>query len=217
MCAIDQISLSESKIEIRREMRERREQLGREAVAAASRGVLQQLADLPEMCDARCIMGYVPTRNEVDISPLLRQWRDENRRLYLPSIDWQQRRMWPAEIIHYPQDLQPGQWGILQPKMNGDELERQDILPTIEVVLVPALAFDRQGHRLGFGGGFYDRFLGLLPAATTVIGISYEFQVIAGVPVEEHDLAVDMVVTEQRVYCVSNLKSRKAKEETDER
>lgn len=92
-------------------------------------------------------------------------------------------------------DLVPGAYGIPEPK---DGL--QAVEPTrIDVVIVPALAYDRRGYRLGYGGGYYDRFLPTLSAQAVKVGVQYDLLVWDALPVGPHDVSVDWVITERSV------------------
>ena len=103
-------------------------------------------------------------------------------------------------------ELEPGYKGIPEPKVSLRSDPMRIVLPeTIELAIVPGLAFDRKGKRLGRGAGFYDRFLPKLPSAAIVIGLAFECQVFDSIPTEPHDRAVNILVTESTVrYCMSS-------------
>jgi len=147
-------------------------------------------ADLPLLASARCIAAYVSVGAEPGTGPLLDARRAAGVRVLLPvlsagrSLDW--------ALDEGPKRLLPGPACLLQPA--GTRLGSAAI-NCAEVVLVPALAVDHAGHRLGRGGGYYDRALSLLPAATTVLAVVYAEEVLDAVPVEPHDHPVDGALT----------------------
>ena len=97
-------------------------------------------------------------------------------------------------------ELEPGHFGILELEKKRRELPRHKVLPEdISTVLVPGLAFDIHGNRLGRGKGYYDRFLSTLPESTVTIGLSFECQVFDQIPVDLDDWPVSMLVTEERI------------------
>jgi len=143
---------------------------------------------------AGIIAGYVPIADEADVMPLLRQLAGQGKDLVLPAVA---SRDEPLEFRRWrPEDpLERGPFGTSQP---GDAAERA--VP--DLLLVPMLAFDKTGARLGYGGGYYDRTLATLRRSGRVIaaGIAYAAQKMSGLPHETHDQKLDWIVTEQDVW-----------------
>jgi 5-formyltetrahydrofolate cyclo-ligase len=147
----------------------------------------QNLIQMPEVQEAHSVLSYAPTQAELDPNcfaalltpaPLLVFPRvAENCGLSLHSCE--------------PQELLPGAYNILEPQLQHPRLE----LTEIQVVLLPGLAFDRQGHRLGYGKGYYDRLLKQKPAALTLIGICYDETLFDEIATEAHDVSLDFIVT----------------------
>jgi 5-formyltetrahydrofolate cyclo-ligase len=99
-------------------------------------------------------------------------------------------------------DLESGRFGILEPKQNIRNNYKNHVTPEqLDVVIVPGLAFDPFGNRLGRGKGYYDRFLSQFPLTTLLIGLAFECQIVEQVPVETWDYPVSVIVTESRVIC----------------
>jgi len=95
-------------------------------------------------------------------------------------------------VIEDIKDLVPGAYGIPEPRDNANVLRAQDL----DLIVVPGVAFDRAGNRLGRGAGYYDRFLSLLPSTTPCVGLGYDFQVVSSLPnLEPHDRRVTVVLT----------------------
>jgi len=132
------------------------------------------------------VMTFSSIRDELDLAPLNRELRAAGR-LVLPRVEG--RRL--AAVLTGPAtEMVTSAWGIPEPV--GPELDPT----TIDLVIVPGLAFDAQGHRIGYGAGYYDRFLPLLRPDATTIGVCFAAQLGADLPVEPHDVAVRSVVTE---------------------
>lgn len=178
---------------LRAEVLKIRESLDPPRVAEASAAITRRVLQLPGFLNARTVLAYVDVRNEVQTAGLIRAALAAGKRVALPVTDRQQRALIPALIHTYPAALVPGAYGIPEPR-------RYTAIPpeTLDCVLVPGLAYDYLGYRLGFGGGYYDRFLARVPRHTVLIGPAYEFQVYETVYPEAHDRAVHFVVTEAR-------------------
>lgn len=178
--------------------------------AAASLAIARRLTELPALAHARLVMAYLARPDEVDLDPFIRRRLDLDLPTAVPHVDWDRRAMQPARLAPTrsggPLHLQvaPGENDIRtvrNPSLIAGLDER-------DAILIPALAFDLRGGRLGRGGGFYDRFLDD-PGARHArrIGIAFETQVlhphaIPGVdrlPLEPHDACVDLIVTDARV------------------
>ena len=186
--------MSEARTDERKAIRTRvrawREGLGSDAVAASSSAAIDALAGLPEVAGVQRILAYIakPGANEVDLGSLIDAWIAEGRTVSVPETST--GGIVPCRI-HSRADLVPARFGLLEPAQ-GD---REPVDPTaLELVLVPAIAFDRRGHRLGFGGGYYDRFLTGTGALT--IGVAHDGQLLdAPFPAQSHDVPVAVLVT----------------------
>ena len=158
------------------------------AQAIAARG-------LPSGISSQSIIaGYSPVRSEIDPTPLMQILAAQGGRLALPVVTARdQPLIFRAWNIH--DSLQLGAFGILEPLPDADE-----VIP--EIVLVPLAAFDRSGHRIGYGGGYYDRSLARLRAKgeITAIGLGFSVQEIAAISAMPHDVALDYVLTETQLF-----------------
>lgn len=137
------------------------------------------------------VAGYMPIRSEIDPHPLMQRLRDQGAQLALPVIVGRGEplvfRAW-----NEGEELMRGEFGILQPATDAP-----DVLP--DIVLVPLAAFDRAGHRIGYGGGYYDRTLAALRRQKTVlaIGVAFAMQEIDNIPASHHDIPLDIVMTDK--------------------
>ena len=138
-------------------------------------------------------MVFLSLPNEVDTSPLvLRAWQDR-KRVLAPKVSWNQRRMMPVEIRSLTDDLAVSTMGIREPA-SGIPFP----VSMIDLVIVPGLAFDAYGNRLGRGRGFYDRFLAHPEFKGVACAMGFEEQMIPSVPVGPLDRPVDMIVTDDQ-------------------
>lgn len=145
---------------------------------------------------ARCIMMYASFRSEVDTWRLIRRAAAGGKSVYLPRTNVSHRELVPVRVELRNGSLEglvQGPYGIWEPR--GPQADPC----SLDMVCVPALAFDRMGYRLGYGGGFYDRFLDRLRPETVTVGLSYAAQLIERAPRDGHDLPVDFVVTDEGV------------------
>jgi 5-formyltetrahydrofolate cyclo-ligase len=188
--AEDAGTLRERKRELRARFRALREGMDVDEARAASQALCQGLADWAVVRGAHSVLAYIAFRNELDLRPLFE---------LLPQVHWLVPRVDDRELVLHPYDpsqLVRHRFGMLEPAA-----ELPVICPvTVDIVLAPGVAFDRHGGRLGFGGGFYDRFLPTSPALR--VGITYDRCLVDVLPLDEHDQRVDWVVTPtQRIHC----------------
>lgn len=157
----------------------------------------------PEFVAARVVMLYLSTPDEVDTATLaLRCWQ-QGKLVVVPKVSWDQRRMMPVEITSLSDDQMTVTGpGIREPK-EGNPIP----LGMIDLVVVPGLGYTTGGHRIGRGMGFYDRFLGQRGFLGVSCGLAFEEQVVPAMPLQEHDQAVAMLVTDRAIrrfktFCV---------------
>jgi 5-formyltetrahydrofolate cyclo-ligase len=158
---------------------------------AASRTIVERLLGLPELRDARVVLLYAALSEEADVGALVAPLHERDARTVFPRVRGDRLELVAASDLR---TLQLGYRGIQEPV--GPAVEPA----TIEAVLVPGVAFDPHGGRLGQGGGHYDRLLAALPEDTVRVGVCFACQVVPDVPREAHDLPVDVVVSDRAVY-----------------
>ncbi len=152
---------------------------------------------LPEYRRARRVLWYVSHGDELPTHDAIRQELARGRTVLVPYVDGLNLRIWRIDAL---EELRPGAFGILEPPptLRGDS-GREPPPQRVDFVVVPGVAFDPRGGRLGSGQGFYDRLLGELRPDCTRAGLCYETQIIDRVPAEPHDQPMDLVVTDRRV------------------
>lgn len=184
--------VQESKARLRQECLERRLSIRPEQVAARSGAILQRLVALREYAEAELVHTYVASvDNEVETDGLIRLALEEGKRVAVPVVEPGCRVLRHAEIRDLG-ELRTGHWGLRQPP--AERARWLEDAAAIDLVIVPGLAFDLRGHRLGFGGGYYDRFLSGVSATT--VGLTFACLLLEAVPLDPWDVPVDLVVTE---------------------
>ena len=173
------------KKELRRSIRERKRAMTEEEIASRSAALGKAFAASELYQQAETIYGYLPYNQEVRTVPMLEQALRDGKKVAVPKV------MGDEMVFIYLEDLslvEKGYAGIPEPVANGPVAQ-----DTTALVLMPGLAFDREGHRIGYGGGFYDKFLQREPEHPT-LALCYEFQMLPHLETEEHDIPVDCVL-----------------------
>jgi len=164
--------------------------------ARRSADLCDRLADAPEIAGARTLLLTLALPGEADLAPLAERLLARGVAVCLPRIDWDARTMTPVPVASLTQGLVTGRHGVQEPS-EGEPVD----LDALDAVLVPGLAFDVAGRRLGRGGGFFDRLLGDLLSIGRAwrCGVGFACQIVERVPVESHDVLMDAVATESGV------------------
>lgn len=183
-----------SKSQIRRRVLALRRQISREVALAHARSAASAVLELPEVRSAALVMLYLTYRSEMPTEPLVDALAGRGVALAVPYVARGSRNLVPVEYTP-GMPLEPGPYGVPQPA-------NQVSIPfeRVSLVVAPGVAFDMRGYRLGYGQGYYDRFLsspGLANAVT--VGLAFEAQVVPALPHEPHDVRVHVLVTEARV------------------
>lgn len=186
--------LKKLKRNLRREVLARRDAMPPEARAAASLAIAERLLALPELQAARAVMLFSSFGSEVDTTPMLERLEDRGVRGALPRIE--DRDIVPvAYRVGDPVTATP--FGAREPAA-GQMLADAEV----DVVVTPGVAFDRQGRRIGYGGGFYDRFFGRARPGVFRVAVAFALQVVEDVPQGHADLPVQAIVTEfEVIWC----------------
>ena len=173
------------KKELRRVIREKKRAMTEEQIASASERLRELFAASNAYAQAKSIYGYLPYNQEVRTVPILEQAIRDGKRVAVPKCYGDEMRfIWMEDLSQ----VEKGYAGIPEPISDGPVADDQTAL-----VLMPGLAFDPQGHRIGYGGGFYDRFLAAEPNHPTLV-LCYDFQMLEHLETEEFDIPVDAVL-----------------------
>lgn len=174
-----------NKQELRRAIRERKRSMTEEEIVERSNALAEKFYNTPAYQAASTIYGYLPYNQEVRTVPMLQRALDEGKRVAVPKVYGEEMRFIYLEDLT---QVSKGYAGIPEPIADAPVADDKRAL-----VLMPGLAFDPQGHRIGYGGGFYDRFLAQEPHHPT-LALCYEFQMQAHLDTEEFDIPVDTVL-----------------------
>lgn len=184
----------QQKRQLRDRIEKKRKGLSQAWVQSKSDIIIGHLKKLPEFQSAQMIHCYVAWRNEVNTHGLIKELLQSGKRIVIPVVELSNHTLLHSEIKKF-EDLQVGTFGILEPP-------KECILPVqlsvLDLIIVPGVAFDLRGQRIGYGGGYYDEFLKKVNA--TKIGLAYHFQIVDKVPIRNQDERVDIIITEQGVY-----------------
>ena len=172
-------------------MRERLARLAPQIAAGKSRRACHALVAAPEFEQAAAVMLYLPIHQELNVEPIAEAaWR-AGKTVLAPRADWHARELLPLRIDSLTDGLCRSPYGIREPVADAPHPAE-----AIDLIVVPALAYDRAGNRLGRGGGFYDRFLARDDVHATTCGLAFAEQVVEEVPVHDTDRPVDMLATD---------------------
>jgi len=184
----------DGKREIRKRILALRNAMPREEIAAASLEIVKKLTEMEQIRRASTLMVFLSFGSEVHTDDLIRWGWGEGKRIVVPLCCPETRELMPCRIDGFD-ELETGHYGIREPKASRlQPVPQRDI----DAVLIPAVAFDRRGCRVGYGGGYYDRFLPEVPRAAK-IGAAFACQIVAEIPADPYDVTVDRIVTEKGV------------------
>lgn len=179
--------MSTDKADIRHRILKRRGQLTEVELKRMGTAICQRVLTSQEYRQARTLLCYASCKKEADTFGIMEAALKSGRTVALPKVTG------PAKMIfckiHSMDDLVPGFMGILEPKEDCCEEVREGLM------LVPGTAFDRQMHRMGYGGGYYDAWLGTYGDRVTACGLAYDFQLLPSIPWEDHDRSMDLLMT----------------------
>jgi len=164
-----------------------------------SEKIIENLYKSDEFLKAQTVMVYVSYRGEVETHSLIKKLLKEGKRVCVPLCDSKNCSMTARKITSFT-ELKNGAYGILEPDNNAPIIDKSEI----DFVVVPGCAFSESGHRIGYGKGYYDRFLKDTNAITC--GLCYDFSFTDELPYEETDIPLKLIITERGIYAPSLLK-----------
>ena len=177
--------MSSSKQQLRREIRQKKRAMTESEIREKSTRLAQMFFDTEQYRNARSLYGYLPFNQEVRTQPILEQALRDGKRVALPRcIGKEMIFIWVEDFDH----LEKSEFGAPQPALQGPSADDPSAL-----VLMPGLVFDRAGNRIGYGGGYYDRFLAQEPNHPTV-ALCYDFQLVEQLETDEFDIPADRIL-----------------------
>lgn len=184
---------------LRREILARRDALSPQERREKSAAIAARLLELTALIEAECVLAFCSFRSEVETQALIATLLSQGKDVVLPKVNRQTRTLDLYTVCHLERDTAPGPWNIKEPLPACCEL----VSPRdLQFVLIPGVAFDLQGRRLGYGGGYYDDLLARLRprlAPEQLVAAAFELQIVPEVPARAKDIPVPFIVTEDRL------------------
>lgn len=181
-----------SKIRMRRIMLEKRKKLSHEESMNASFNIQQRLLESELYIGAKELVLYSPIHNEVDSTLLMTDALISGRKVFLPVVADSGLIF---QEVKEAGSLRKGAYGILEPPPSNSVITPEKV----DLIVVPGVAFDLQGHRVGYGKGYYDKALHSQEGRGKLVAVCYDFQLVDEIAVEPHDVMVDLIITEKRI------------------
>jgi 5-formyltetrahydrofolate cyclo-ligase len=188
-------SLHNMKERIRKETIKKRDAISPDTKTAKDLSIKQRLFSLHEFVQAEIVFFYASFRSEVDTHTMIKESLEMGKRVMLPRVHIKGHKVKLYEIKDI-NELSPGHMGIPEPSFS----EAYSLLiDEANIIIIPGVAFDYSGNRLGYGGGYYDMILTQRKKESPIIALAYEEQLVDEVPSEPHDIKFDLVVTDKRI------------------
>ncbi|MBU0944791.1 MAG: 5-formyltetrahydrofolate cyclo-ligase [Proteobacteria bacterium] len=182
---------------LRRNILTRRDTLSKENRFQYSQLITKRAIGLEQFAIADTLFIYVNFRSEVETRPLIDHMLVLGKKVVVPVTLVREKALLPVYIKDPEQELAPGY--CLIPEPIATIRERQLVSPeTIDIIFLPGSVFDEQGGRMGYGGGYYDRFVSAQAPQALRVGLAYELQMVDRAPLQEHDELMDLILTEKR-------------------
>jgi len=184
------------KQELRREIIKKRDSLSHEERIERSLRIGDALRNLREFQQAKVVHFFLTLRSEVMTEGAIRGALSAGKTVVVPVIDKKHRHLSLSRIDDYDQELTITTHGILEPRPKSYKFIP---LEEVNLMVLPGVAFDVRGHRLGYGAGYYDRLLKAEEERPLLVALAFEIQIVDEIPVGDHDIRVDKILTEERV------------------
>ncbi|MFH1459931.1 MAG: 5-formyltetrahydrofolate cyclo-ligase [Candidatus Omnitrophota bacterium] len=154
--------------------------------------IKKQLFLQPQFLQADTIMFYIAKKDEVDTAAMIKDALKMGKKIVVPVTLVKEKKIIPCQLKGFNKELSRGPYGIYQPKK---QFMKKVLLKTIDLIIVPGIAFDRQGNRLGRGGGYFDRFLKKFSKRNvTMFGLAFKFQIVKRLAVLSHDVPLTKLI-----------------------
>lgn len=187
-----QITVNEQKKQLRKAMLQKRKELSESETAVKNSAITEKLLSLAKVQSAELILPFVSAKGEVSTREFIARCFDAGKTVAVPRcIDGSNMEFC---VIHTFDDLEKGMYGIDEPKEYCEVIKAENAENS--VLIVPALCFDTKGYRLGYGKGYYDRFISRYSGFT--VGVCYSEFITDDIPIDEYDRCVDIVITEKQ-------------------
>jgi 5-formyltetrahydrofolate cyclo-ligase len=184
------------KEDIRKEMLKTRNSITKDSVFINSKKILEQLLTVEEFVKSKCVSIYLSFGNEVDTFLIVEWLKQNNKSVVVPYTEKNEISLTPVYIEDIDEDTVVSPFGYPEPIIGRVKKAK---LEDVDFVIVPGLAFDDCKNRIGYGKGYYDQYLSGFNPEIKFAGLAYDFQLLDSIPTEQHDIRLDMIITEKRV------------------
>ncbi len=190
--------MSENAKNLKKQILRLRDEFSTERQQQHSSTIAEQVLEMDLFKRAETVFVYVDFRSEVKTRTLIRTMFKLGKKVVVPVTMLRERDLLPVQISNLESDLCPGYASILEPV---ESIRSSNYVPPedIDVIILPGSVFDEKGGRMGYGGGFYDRFVSLKAPQAHRVGLCYELQVVPEAPLQDHDEHMDTIITEKRI------------------
>jgi 5-formyltetrahydrofolate cyclo-ligase len=184
------------KVEIRNNISKVFSKLSANNISEKTQGIEKRLFEFANFVEAKTSLLYINSACEVVTGSIVKKCFDNNKIVVLPAFNVQKNEMILMKVDNFKSDMKYGEKGIPEP-----DADKCKIIPLefIEIAIIPGIAFDEKGGRIGSGDGSYDRLIPKLPVTTRKVALAYESQIVQQIPMESHDKYVDIIITEDRI------------------
>ena len=188
--------VQESKSDIRNRVVKAIQTLSAEEIVGKTSQIKNRLFGFANFLEANISLLYMPQQNVVDTKSIIQRCFDYRKIVALPAFNTEKYRMRLFKVDDIEANMTLGPRNIMEP-----DSERCKLIPIerIDIAIIPGVALDEKGGRIGSGEGYYDRFIGKLPITTRKVALSLECQIVQQVPMEAHDKYMDIIITEDRI------------------
>lgn len=178
------------KKELRRIILEKRDNINLSERIRYDKDIFNTLINSEVYNKSKCIFVFVSYKSEVNTHEIIKHSLAQGKRVCVPKVSSKSEGMYAVEIKKF-EDLKSGKYGILEPESFEYKINEAEI----DLALIPGVAFDKSGGRVGYGAAFYDRFLVKLKKDTPKIALAYEMQIVDYVPMNEWDVKINEIIT----------------------
>ena len=184
----------EEKKDLRKIILNKRNSIDNNTKEEMDRELFNKLINLDLYKEAKNIFIYLSFGSEIDTKPIIDRALEEEKEVYIPKIYKINKEMKAIRLNSF-EDLEENSMGILEPKDDSNFIDKENI----DLIIVPGAVFDLEGNRIGYGGGYYDRFLSNIKDKRNKIVLAYDLQIVDNIEAEEHDIKVDYIITNSRI------------------
>jgi 5-formyltetrahydrofolate cyclo-ligase len=188
--------LKEKKQDLRKKIEKKLNALSKDDIRKKLKRIENHLFEFPNFIEAETALLYVNHANAVDIRQILKRCKEATKEIVLPFFNSSANGVQFYKVNDLNADLKTGPGNMLEPDPERCKLVN---IGDIDIAIIPGIAFDEKGARLGDGSGRYDRFIPRLPATARKVAVALEEQITSSIPMESHDKYVDIIITDKRI------------------